>query len=121
MSDGDKKIYTQRVFLAFEFRHPTWLREKVYRILKKYNTAWVIADSSRYPKAEVITADFLYLRMHGPDSLFISGYPQKELRVLSRKVKSWLKKNLDIYIYFNNDFHGYAIENAKQLLKFCQQ
>jgi len=85
--------------------------------LKKYNIAWVIADSPSYPKAEVITTDFIYIRMHGSKVLFSSKYTNKELKDLSKKNKKWLRKGLDIYIYFNNDAYGYAIENAKMLKK----
>lgn len=104
---------------AFEFRHKSWCDKKVYQLLKKYNTAWVIADSPHYPRADVITADFVYIRLHGSKILFASKYTEKELRVLSQKIKKWLKK-CDVYVYFNNDAYGYAIENAKELLKFCE-
>ena len=105
---------------AFEFRHKTWLDEKIYRLLEKYNTAWVISDSSHYPKAEVVTADFVYIRMHGPAELFASKYSDKALENLAKKIKKWQKEKRDVFVYFNNDFHGFAIENAlflKKLLK----
>jgi len=40
---------------------------------------------------------------------------------LAQKIKKWLKKDLDVYVYFNNDAHGYAVENAKTLLSFVSQ
>ncbi len=107
------------VHFAFEFRHKTWCKEKIYKIFKKYNVAWVIADSPSYPKTEVITADFLYIRMHGSKILFASKYSKKELNFLAQKIKNWLKK-YDVYCYFNNDAYGYALENAKELLKLCK-
>jgi uncharacterized protein YecE (DUF72 family) len=112
------KTYNRRY--AFEFRHKTWCDEKNYRILKKYKAAWVIADSPRYPKAEAITANFVYIRMHGSKVLFSSKYTKKELSSLAEKIKKWLKQRLDIYIYFNNDAYGYAIENTKTLFKLCK-
>ena len=105
---------------AFEFRHESWCDEKIYNLLKKYNVAWVIADSSVYPKAEVVTANFIYIRMHGSKILFSSKYTKKELRDLAQKIKKWLGNRLDVYCYFNNDAYGFAIENAKELSKFCQ-
>jgi len=104
---------------AFEFRHKSWRDEKTYKLLTKYNVAWVIADSPHYPKAEEVTADFIYIRMHGSKVLFSSNYTKKELEVLSRKIKKWLK-SADVYCYFNNDAYGYAIENAKELIKLCK-
>jgi len=105
---------------AMEFRHKSWCDKKIYDLLKKYNVAWVIADSPRHPKAEEVTADLIYIRMHGSKLLFSSKYTKKELSSLSQKIKKWLKQNLDVYVYFNNDAYGYAIENAKELLKLCQ-
>ena len=105
---------------AMEFRHKSWCDKKIYDLLKKYKVAWVIADSPSYPKAEVVTADFIYIRMHGSKLLFSSKYTKKELSSLSQKIKKWLKQNLDVYVYFNNDAYGYAIENAKELLKLCK-
>jgi len=106
--------------IATEFRHASWCEEKIYQLLKKYNVAWVIADSPCYPKAEKITADFVYIRMHGSKVLFSSKYTKKELQDLAQKIKKWLKQNLDVYVYFNNDAYGYAIENAKTLKSFLK-
>jgi uncharacterized protein YecE (DUF72 family) len=102
--------------LVMEFRHQSWCNKKIYQMLKKHKAAWVIADSSRYPRVDVITADFVYLRLHGPEAMFSSKYTKKQLESLSQKIKKWLKSG-DVYCYFNNDANAYAIENAKELLK----
>jgi len=112
---------THQLKFAFEFRHKSWCDKKIYNLLKKYKVAWVIADSPRYPKAEVVTCDFVYIRMHGSKILFFSKYTKKELKELGDKIKKWLKQNLDVYCYFNNDAYGYAIENARELLKFLKR
>lgn len=113
--------------LAFEFRHQSWCEEKIYKLLKKCNAAWVITDSPSYPilrpgsgqEVEVVTADFVYIRMHGSKVLFSSKYTDKELKELAQKIKKWLGKGLDVYVYFNNDAMGYAVENAKTLRCLC--
>lgn len=102
---------------SFEFRHVSWCDPGIYKLLKRYGNAWVISDSSRYPKAEVVTADFVYVRMHGPESLFSPKYTYDALVGLASKIRNWLEEGLDVYVYFNNDFHGYALENARELLK----
>jgi len=106
--------------IAMEFRDKTWCNQKIYNLLKRYNVAWVIADSPRYPRADEVTADFIYIRMHGSKVLFSSKYTKKELQDLAQKIKKWSKKELDVYCYFNNDAHGYAIENAKELSKLLR-
>jgi len=105
---------------AFEFRHESWFDKKTYNLLKKYNVAWVIADSLHYPKAEEVTADFVYVRMHGSEALFSSKYTKKELKNLVEKIKKWLKQKKDVFVYFNNDASGYAVENAKTLIKLLK-
>ncbi len=109
------KFIRDPVSVAFEFRHETWCKQKIYNLLKKYNAAWVIADSPSYPKAEELTADFVYIRMHGSKVLFSSKYTKKELETLAKKIKKWQKQNRDVFVYFNNDALGHAVENAKTL------
>lgn len=106
----------QNLRFAFEFRHKSWCNQQIYDLLKEHNAAWVIADSSRYPKAKSITADFVYIRMHGPKAMFSSLYSGEELDELTQEIKLWLSSGLDVYVYFNNDFHGFAIANARELV-----
>lgn len=101
---------------AFEFRHKSWDDPLVYELLKKYNAAWVIADSSRYPKVKAVTSNIVYVRMHGPGAMFGSKYSGEEMGELAREIKNWQSVGLDVYVYFNNDFYGYAVENARELI-----
>lgn len=112
-------VGTQPLRLALEFRHATWCSEATYELLRRYNAAWVIADSSRYPKAKTVTASFVYVRLHGPGTLFSSPYNAAQLEELARDVRCWLASGLDVYVYFNNDFHGYALKNARELMENC--
>ncbi|ADQ05862.1 protein of unknown function DUF72 [Caldicellulosiruptor hydrothermalis 108] len=101
---------------AIEFRHKSWCSEGIYDILKNKNIAWVIADSSRYPKAKIITANFTYIRLHGPKEMFASCYSDDDLKNLANDIKEYSKACEEIYVYFNNDFNGYAVKNAKTLM-----
>jgi len=99
---------------AFEFREKSWFCKAVYDILKKNRMSLVLADSPSWPYEEILTAAFVYIRMHGGRSLYGSKYSDKELKVWAEKIKKW-GKDRDIFVYFNNDTHGYAVENAKKL------
>lgn len=101
--------------VAIEFRNKYWFVEEVYNLLKKYNVALVAAQSSRYPGSREVTADFAYIRMHGPTKLFSSKYSKENIKEWGAYIKKISKKTKRIYVYFNNDFHGYALENAKEL------
>ena len=106
---------------AFEFRHESWEDKEIYHLLEKNNSAWVIADSPSYPKKEIITTDFVYLREHGSQVLFASKYSTAELSKLAGKIGKWRATGKDVYVYFNNDAQGHAVVNAQELIKFCGQ
>jgi uncharacterized protein YecE (DUF72 family) len=110
-----KIISKYKVRKAFEFRDESWFCDEVYSLLSKYKTALVLADSPRYPLVEKVTADFVYIRFHGGKILYGSNYSKKELKKWANKIKKWSKKGLDVYAYFNNDAHGYAVDNAMTL------
>lgn len=101
---------------AVEFRNKSWFNDETYSILKKNRAAFVIGDSSRYPGKRVVTGDTIYIRMHGPGRLFASKYSNKQLRELHSFITS-NKKIKKCYVYFNNDFYGYAVKNAEYLKK----
>jgi uncharacterized protein YecE (DUF72 family) len=98
---------------ALEVRHPSWINDQVFSILKEFNIALCMADTAgRYPFCEEITADFVYIRLHGSQQLYASQYLEEELRTWAQKVNVW---NRDAFIYFDNDFEGHAVKNAKKL------
>lgn len=98
---------------ALEVRHSSWISEKVFAILKAHNIAFCIADTSgRYPYHEIVTANFAYIRLHGSKKLYKSDYSKNELEIWAQKIKALEK---DTYVYFDNDFEGYAVKNAKRL------
>ena len=101
--------------LAIEFRNKHWFTDEVCGLLRKYNVALVAADSSRYPGMREVTADVAYIRMHGPEKLFASSYSDDQLAELAQYIRSISADLQRVYVYFNNDFHGYAIKNAKTL------
>lgn len=110
------KILPKKYQYSFEFRHQSWFCQEVYQLLKKYNIALCLADSNQWPYQEEITANFIYLRLHGSHSLYSSRYTNQELKKWAAKIKKWLK-NRDVYVYFNNDANGYAVKNAQTLKK----
>lgn len=121
------KFFRQQVNLqiykfdvAIEFRNKYWLVEETYKVLRKYNVALVAGQSSRYPLARKITADIAYIRMHGPEKLFASKYTQEQLHEWANYIKLISSDVKRIYVYFNNDFFGYAIENAKELTSYLE-
>jgi uncharacterized protein YecE (DUF72 family) len=110
-----------RVLLAFEFRHSSWFEDRTFEVLAKHQACLVIADSQRYARApmEVMTP-FVYLRFHGPRELFSSEYSREQLSEWAGRIREWLAGGRSVYAYFNNDFHGYAISNARLLASLLE-
>lgn len=106
--------------LAFEFRHASWFDPDALELLRKAGMGLVIAQSERYPEApSVPTAPFVYLRFHGPGRLFASRYSDEQLKPWAERIRKWLTEGRTVYAYFNNDFEGHAIDNAKSLVRMA--
>ncbi len=104
---------------ALEIRHKSWINDNAFEILAKHNIAFCISDSAgRFPYYEAITADFVYIRLHGPAKLYASEYSEAQINEWAKKLIKWGK---DAFVYFNNDFSGYAVKNAKMLKQVIEQ
>jgi len=104
---------------AIEFRHKTWLRDETWNVLGKYNVAYTIVDEPVLPPEVHITADFAYLRWHGQGQRpwYNYHYSEEELENWLPKVREVEGEVKTVYGYFNNHFHGYAVENCLSVLK----
>jgi uncharacterized protein YecE (DUF72 family) len=102
---------------AFEFRDESWLCPDAFRILEEFNYAFCIASGSGLPTMEVVTSDFVYLRLHGGEVLYGSNYSDKELKRWAEKIQRWREKGKMVFVYFNNDAYGFALKNALTLKK----
>jgi uncharacterized protein YecE (DUF72 family) len=101
---------------AIEFRHSSWFRKEIYKILTKYNIALVIINSPNWEEIWETTANFSYIRMHGAESLYNYCYKKEELEELYKKISKKFKNIEKLYVYFNNDYNAYAVENANYLI-----
>jgi uncharacterized protein YecE (DUF72 family) len=101
---------------AVEIRNKSWMTDEFFGLLSDYDTALVFADSGdRYPYCETITTDFIYLRLHGRRQLYASDYSEEELKTYADKIASWQGSEKEIWVFFNNDYNGYAVMNALRL------
>jgi len=98
---------------AFEFRHPSWNTPEVYKILSSHNAALCIFELAGVQSPIDVTADFTYIRLHGPGGKYQGSYDDRALTSWARRIEKW---NLPAsYIYFDNDEAGYAPRNAARL------
>ncbi len=108
------KLLPTEVRHVFEFRNSTWQCEEVWSLLARYGCAYCVMDSPGLPLHLVTTTGFSYIRMHSGGEDTGSNYTQEHLAVWAERVTQMLAKG-DVFIYFNNDWHGYAVGNARDL------
>ena len=107
------------VRFAVEFRHPSWLREETWSLLRSKNVANVIVDEPLLPPDTVVTADFSFIRWHGRGSRpwYNYRYSDRELDSWVPKVKEVVSRAKQTYGYFNNHFKGFAVENSLKIME----
>jgi uncharacterized protein YecE (DUF72 family) len=98
---------------AFEFRHPSWFTEETYTLLREHDVALVIGDRPEVHafQTQELTADFTFVRFHAGTRGRNGNYSHRELDEWAERLRGWARE-VDVFAYFNNDWEGYAIENA---------
>lgn len=105
--------------VAFEFRNTTWHCDAIYEILKKHNAAFCVYDIEGFTSPFPVTADFLYVRLHGPQLKYAGRYGNALLTGWRARINA--AKGLEqAYIYFDNDINGDAIHDALALQKLLE-
>ena len=100
---------------VIEFRHESWFTEEVYYLLRRHRAGFCVFDMPGLTSPLLATADFAYIRFHGRDSRYSSLYPDKEMAGWAKKITAMAKNLEAVYIYFNNDIEGHALDNAKTI------
>ncbi|MCJ7770570.1 DUF72 domain-containing protein [Candidatus Bathyarchaeota archaeon] len=112
------KILPKNPRFSIEFRHKSWWNEETWRLLERYKIANTIVDEPLLPSDPIVTTDFAYVRWHGKGNRiwYNYEYSNNELKPWTNKVREITKKSGTTVGYFNNHFHGYAVENCLQVL-----
>lgn len=119
---------------AFEVRHPSFFTHAFVELLREYNAAFVFADTAgKWPYTEDLTADFMYIRLHGAEELYTSDYTEDQLAWWADRIRKWRRgkqprdaktiagrkapadASLDVFVYFDNDINAHAPFNAIRL------
>jgi uncharacterized protein YecE (DUF72 family) len=119
---------------AIEIRHPSFVDPAFVALLRRHKVALVFADSTAWPYREDVTADFIYLRLHGSEELYVSGYSDEALDHFAARIKLWARGlepndaclidpaaapdpggDRDVFVYFDNDAKVRAPIDARSL------
>ncbi len=102
---------------ALEVRHDSFRAPAAADLLREHGVALVVADTAgKWPYLEEVTADFVYVRLHGAEELYASGYTDEALDSWAAKLAGWRDSGLDAYVYFDNDVKVHAPYDAQGLL-----
>ncbi len=118
---GDRVLTTTDLDLplrhAMEVRSPTFVDDRFTALLERHGVACVLADTAgRWPRLDRVTADLVYVRLHGDAELYASGYGDEALDHWAGRCRGWLDEGLDVHVYFDNDVKGHAPHDARALL-----
>ena len=112
---------------ALEPRHPSFLQnaESLIPLLRAQRVAIVFPHSAKIPSFaptdEHVTSDFVYVRFHGPGEFAASRYGEALLTPWAARIARWQRAGYDAFIYFNNDEHGHAIHDAREIARQLEQ
>jgi len=100
---------------ALEFRDPSWTNSRTFKILTDYHVAFCIYEFAGYLSPRMVTADFVYIRLHGPEGPYQGSYDHRTLAGWAEAIRTWAAQGKEVFCYFDNDEAGYAALNALEL------
>jgi uncharacterized protein YecE (DUF72 family) len=100
---------------CFEFRHPSWFDREIYALLRRHGVALVIGDHPERPfQSHELTTSWTFIRFHYGERGRNGNYSERELEEWKRRIAAW-RSRVEVFAYFNNDWNGYAVRNARWL------
>ena len=100
---------------CFEFRHESWFCEETYEALREHGAALVVGDHPERPfQTYELTADWTFIRFHYGHRGRRGNYSESELEEWRERIAKW-RRRYEVLAYFNNDWEGFAVRNARWL------
>jgi uncharacterized protein YecE (DUF72 family) len=105
---------------AMEFRDPSWHVGDTYRLLREYGVGFCQFELGGFHSPPVVTAELVYLRLHGPGEAYAGSYDEDALKRLADSLTAWDGEGHDVHVFFDNDRGACSVNNAfvlQQLVK----
>ena len=100
---------------ALEFRDPSWLNHEACRLLREHRAAFCMYEFAGRVSPKEVTADFVYIRLHGPGGAYQGRYQREPLAAWAADISAWSAQGKEVFCYFDNDEAGFAALNALEL------
>jgi len=104
------KLRPRAFRFALEVRHESWHTEETYALLRQYQTALCLAETEDKSPPDVVTADFIYVRLRREE------YTPRQLAAWKQRFDTWQRQGIDVYAYFKHEEAGKAPAYARRLL-----
>jgi uncharacterized protein YecE (DUF72 family) len=115
------RVQKRAIRHAVEVRSKSFCSPRFIELARKHSIAVVVADSAgRWPVIDDVTADFMYVRLHGDVELYTSGYSPRAIERWAERVRVWRSTHRDVYVYFDNDAKVHAPFDAMALARACK-
>jgi uncharacterized protein YecE (DUF72 family) len=102
---------------AIEFRHSSWFVPEVARLMERYRLAVCISDAAGWPRWDALTTDLAYVRLHGHTHTYWNEYTAQDLEPWANRMQDWIRQNIEVHAYFDNDAQGFAPFDALKLME----
>ncbi|HEY2336162.1 MAG TPA: DUF72 domain-containing protein [Burkholderiales bacterium] len=103
---------------AIEIRHESFVNRDFIALLREHDIGLVVADTAgKFPRLFDVTADFVYVRLHGDIKIYASGYTPTALKDWAKRIRAWDRAGLDVFVYFDNDMKVRAPFDALNLMQ----
>ena len=103
---------------AIEIRHESFVCREFLSLLREHGIGLVVADTAgKFPRMFQVTADFVYVRLHGDVEIYRSGYTPGALAAWAKRIRAWDRAGKDVYVYFDNDVKVRAPFDALNLMQ----
>jgi uncharacterized protein YecE (DUF72 family) len=106
---------------AFEFRDESWITGRAFQALARHGAAFCLYEIAGYLSPQEVTADFVYIRLHGPGGAYQGRYGTQTLTEWAQAIHSWAAQGKEVFCYFDNDEAGFAAQNALELQEMLRQ
>jgi uncharacterized protein YecE (DUF72 family) len=101
---------------TLEFRHPSWYRAEILKLLGDHDVALCLSDHADAPAPWEVTASFVYVRGHGPGGRYFGHYSDATLDDWADQIARWRQGRHDVFVYFDNDQKTAAPKDAQALM-----
>lgn len=100
---------------AFELRDPTWINDEAFELLQEYEAAFCMYQFDGRLSPKWLTADFVYVRLHGPKGAYQVSFDISKLAGWAGAISSWVRQGKEVFCFFDNDQSGHAAQKALRL------